>query len=189
MQDAKANLALLKVVVFDDDGSSLEFKNVTADIEVPNSCVFVLENEAGVNGAGIGLISVGVVSRILGAIFEGFSKTIFAGPVEMDAGIHGYVHGTIHQNKLHVVGKLFTGLGEILMPVGVTATNKVKFCRIEQRQADVLLNQETILANQDDLLLGQWRTLCAFKHNLPDQCAEFVGNGFGNRGSKFENLH
>ena len=54
----------------------------------------------------------------------------------------------------------------------------------EQRQLLIIENQGTILSNQTELILGQKRTLCAFKKNKPEQCAEFVGNGFGNRGKK-----
>jgi hypothetical protein len=45
--------------------------------------------------------------------------------------------------------------------------------------------QLLIIEIQEAVLRGQKETLCALKHNLPSQCAEFVGNGFGNRGKKW----
>lgn len=187
MEDARDNLAILKVVVFDEDQSTLALSSMPGQIPVPQSCGVILQQETVVKVAGASILGIGVVARIVGAILDGISKTVFAGPVEMDGGIHGYVHGTIHQNNPHLIGAILNGAGEIMIPVGDFALNKVKFCRVEQRQENMRINQETMLANQAELLTGQRRILCAFKHNLPDECEEFVGNGFGNRGRKLEN--
>jgi len=43
-------------------------------------------------------------------------------------------------------------------------------------------NQTTIMQNQEAILRGQRETLCAYKNNLPEQCTEFVGNGYDNHG-------
>ena len=186
LEDARMNLAILKQVVFDESQTSLAARTMPGQIPVPASCGYVLDHEQGIKIAGASTVGIGVVARIVGAILEGISKTIFAGPVEMDGGIHGYVHGTIQQNTPHLVGAIFNGAGTVLIPVGEYALNKVKFCRVEQRQENLRLNQVSMLANQDAILLGQRRMLCAFKHNLPDECAEFVGNGYGNRGIKVQ---
>ena len=184
INDARANLATLKPVVYDESQPMATAQSTSGTIPVPASCGFVLDHQDGIKTASYSIVGIGVVTRIVGAILEGMSKTIFAGPVEMDGGIHGYVHGTIKQNTPHMVGAIFNGVGHVSLSIGQYALGKVKFCRVEQRQENLRLNQETILSNQDEILLGQQEILCAFKHNLPDQCAQFVGNGFGNRGIK-----
>ncbi|MFC1701181.1 hypothetical protein ACFL1J_00290, partial [Pseudomonadota bacterium] len=56
-------------------------------------------------------------------------------------------------------------------------------CKILDRQEMIMSQLHDVLDNQEKLLLGQRRTLCAFKNNIPNQCEEFVGNGWGNRGN------
>jgi len=188
LEDARSHLELLREVVFSDDGSSsLSAMSSAADLQSGDEidvCALVVENSTAIKVAAAAVLGVGVAARVLGGILEAFSKTLFSGPVEMDGGIHGYVHGTIKQNNLHMFGKGFTVFGEVLSAIASSAFRKVRFCSIEVRQETIIANQETIIANQEEILLGQRRTLCAFKHNLPAQCAEFRGNGFGNRGGK-----
>jgi hypothetical protein len=47
---------------------------------------------------------------------------------------------------------------------------------------EVKENQLLIIEQQAAILRGQRETLCAYKNNLPEQCAEFVGNGYDNHG-------
>jgi len=194
LQVAQDNLGLLRMVIFEQEQSALYGGSRALDVEFPDACAVIRERPLAVKGAGFSILGLGIAARILGAAFEAASKTFVAGPVDFDAGIHGYVHLTVKQNWPHIIGAGFEGLGQVLMPIGSYALNKIRFCGLEDGQATMLSNQATILANQEtnlanqaELLLGQRRVLCAFKHNLPDACAEFVGNGYGNRGRYLAN--
>jgi len=190
IQDTQVQVAELSDVLFPKStpfAASSASMSAASDLNIPSgeeACEAIQDNSDYISGAAVGLIGIGNVAKIIGATFEASSKTIFAGPVEMDAGIHGYVHGTIHQNWPHVIGKLVSGFGHVLTSTGDYGFSKVKFCGVLLRNLETLDNQAIILANQEEILLGQERMLCAFKHNHPEECVDFVGNGYGNRGSK-----
>lgn len=156
-------------------------------LDIPSGreqCELLDDRSDAVSIAAGGLFATGTIAKIFGGLFEAMSKTVFAGPVEMDAGIHGYVHGTIKQNWPHIVGKGFSTIGAVLSSAGSYGFTKIKFCGIMLRELEMLEKQELILTNQASILLGQNRMLCALKNNHPDSCIGFVGNGYGNRGTK-----
>lgn len=170
LADKSIQLAELKDVMFPETASTstLSTSAITTNNGIPSEleiCQTIEQKSALVSGIATGVAGLGVVAKIIGAILEGVSKTVFAGPVEMDAGIHGYVHGTIKQNTPHLVGAIVTGIGSVLSSVSNMAFNKVKFCGIRLRQKEIIDNQATVLANQQKQLRLQKRILCSIKDN------------------------
>jgi len=145
-------------------------RHTVNSLDIPSGreqCELLDDRSDAISIAAGGLIVTGTIAKILGGTFEAMSKTVFAGPVEMDAGIHGYVHGTIKQNWPHIVGKGFSTIGAVLSSTGSYGFNKIKFCGIMLRELEMLEKQKHILTNQESILLGQDRMLCALKKQPP----------------------
>jgi hypothetical protein len=187
LDDANSQLMILRQMLFagagiaSPDSASISSPAFLSDL--PDVCEIVQTNRDVVKYAAYGITGAGVITHMLGGLLKAFGETVFAGPVEMDAGIHGYVHGTIKSNKMKMIGTGISALGDMLAPIGSYGTNKLSQCKILDRQEMIMSQLHDVLDNQEKLLLGQRRTLCAFKNNIPNQCEEFVGNGWGNRGN------
>lgn len=188
LEDTKLRLDDLKYALYQNTSSisSVSLSAIPSSLEI---CQSIDERSTTITVAATAVKGVGYVAKLVGTLFKTTSETVLAGPVEMDAGIHGYVHGTMYQNTQSALGKAISGIGGLLVSISTTASTKVTSCRgmVQQaisrgNQEAILANQALYLSNQEAILLGQRRTLCAFKHNLPDTCAEFVGNSYGNRG-------
>jgi hypothetical protein len=155
------------------------------------------EVDAGIHGyvhATVKTNTLGTIGKILGGISEPMSslssfvsgKVSSCGDMVRDAelearqlemlsnqdeilvGINGLVpNPELKSNQLLMIDNQ----NAILQGIGTIVPNN----EIEERQVLILQNQEA-------LLRGQREVLCAFKHNLPEYCSEFSGNGHNNRG-------
>ena len=115
------------------------------------------------------LSGYGIFLKIVGALSQALGKTSLVGPKEVDAGIHGYVHGTLATDHVGSLGKILSGIGGVLTAISSSISSKITFCGIELRQIAILRGQKEIL--------------CALKNNnLSPFCDEFVGNGFDSHG-------
>jgi hypothetical protein len=114
------------------------------------------------------LSGYGIFLKIVGALSQALGKTSLVGPKEVDAGIHGYVHGTLATDHVGSLGKILSGIGGVLTAISSSISSKITFCGIELRQIAILR--------------GQKELLCAMKNNNLPACTEFVGNGFDNHG-------
>ena len=135
---------------------------------VSNSCLFIDEHPLALKIATGYLTGAGIINQIIGAILEAMGETFIGGPAEVDAGIHGYVHGTIKTSTLGTMGKIASGIGGVMQAIGGSISSKITFCGIELRQVAIIRGQKEIL--------------CAMKNNNLEMCTEFVGNGFDNHG-------
>ena len=179
LADANTHLANAKLVLFPDSSatpSSLSTFTAAsgasiAAVTVPtasNSCLFIDDHPLAFNIASNALTGIGIINRIIGAILEAMGETFIGGPAEVDAGIHGYVHGTIKTSTLGTMGKIASGIGGVMQAIGSSVSSKITFCGIELRQVAIIRGQKEIL--------------CAMKNNNLEMCAEFIGNGFDNHG-------
>jgi hypothetical protein len=201
MENAGDDIFNLKTVLF-----------IEGAPEVPTAleaCQFVDTNSKVFKISANSIKGFGLVLKVLGKLFEALGKTPAGGPNEVDAGIHGYVHATIKTNTLGTIGKILGGISEPMSSASSFVSNKVSSCgdmvrdfQLQNRQVQIITNQGQIISkidgivpnsevkenqlliiqNQETILRGQRETLCAYKNNLPEQCAEFTGNGYDNRG-------
>ncbi len=131
-------------------------------------CLLIANRPRLLNITAIWLNTAGTINQILGAILKAMSKTAIVGPKEVDAGIHGYVHGTLATDHLGGFGDIASIFGTVLSALGNTVSGKINSCGVEFRQIEILRGQKEIL--------------CAMKNNNLLECTEFVGNGFDNHG-------
>lgn len=201
LENADVHLENLKMVLFVEDVPTLSTALEACQYVDTHSKIFKISANT--------IKGIGLVLKVLGKLFEALGKTPAGGPNEVDAGIHGYVHATVKTNTLGSIGKILGGISEPLSSVSSFVSNKVSSCgdmvrdaEVKDRQLEMLANQDEILSkidgivpnseakenqlliiqNQETILRGQRETLCAYKNNLPEQCAEFTGNGFDNHG-------
>ena len=115
------------------------------------------------------LNATGSILEIIGAIMKAMGKTAITGLKEVDAGVHGYVHGTLATDHVGALGEITSIVGKIISELGKAITGKISSCGTELRQIEIMRGQKEIL--------------CAMKNNnLSPYCDEFVGNGFDSHG-------
>jgi len=178
LADTNTHLANVKLVLFPDPSATptslstlTTATGISTAVTVPNasnSCLFIDQHPQAFNIATNYLTGVGIINRIIGGILEAMGETFIGGPAEVDAGIHGYVHGTIKTSTLGTMGKIASTVGGVMQSIGSAVSSKMTFCGIELRQVAIIRGQKEIL--------------CAMKNNNLLECTEFVGNGFDNHG-------
>ena len=178
LEEVPAHLENAKMVLLQDTSespvasTSYAFNSTSSlAVSVPgasNTCLIIQDRPLAFNVASNFLTGVGILNRIIGAVLEAMGETFIGGPAEVDAGIHGYVHGTIKTSTLGTMGKIASGVGGVMQAIGGSISGKITFCGIELRQVDILRGQKEIL--------------CAMKNNNLSGCEEFIGNGFDNHG-------
>jgi hypothetical protein len=157
IDSANVSLLALKDVVYPDlyqeSISQTNTSLTTSTLTIPTDVCSIIEtNPEGIRTASYSISGLAMVLRLIGGVMEAFGETVFAGPVEMDGGIHGYVHGTIKSNKLKKVGIGISTLGSTMYSVGSYGTNKITQCAMVQRQQYILANQASMLANQQEII-------------------------------------
>lgn len=179
LRDVSTHLENAKLVLFPDPSAtptSLSTLTAASGMSIAahngfpasGSCLFVHDHARAFSIASNALTGIGIINRIIGAILEAMGETFLGGPAEVDAGIHGYVHGTIKTSTLGTMGKIASGVGGVMQAIGSSLSSKSTFCAVELRQVAIIRGQKEIL--------------CAMKNNNLAGCEEFIGNGFDNHG-------
>jgi outer membrane murein-binding lipoprotein Lpp len=198
LREAGNDLAEVKTVLFPNQAPLNTFAPAALSFGctgVNNRSTFLTITATSFNG-------IGMLTEVLGGVFQAFGETVIGGPVEMDAGVHGYFHGTLNTNNLGSLGELLEAISGAFSFVGSLVSDKVSSCGSEANQEllianqdailasmgggtvpnpNLLANQELIIENQQSILEGQQETRCAFRKNKPKQCVRFRGNGFGGK--------
>lgn len=203
LQNAGNELANLKTFLFGATAvpaaqSTTTFTFAPAAL---GNCQFV-NNHPNLNIIAITYDALGMLTEVLGAVFQAFGETVIGGPSEVDAGVHGYIHGTLNTNNLGSFGELLGAFSGAFAFVGSKISDRIGSCEDMARddllfsnQAQIILdiaalsptnpnlelNQALILENQQSILEGLLETRCAIRKNKPSQCERFRGNGFGGK--------
>jgi hypothetical protein len=198
LREAGDNLAEVKTVLFSNEAPL----NTFAPAALSFGCTVVNNRSTFLTIVANTYSGIGMLTEVLGGVFQAFGETVIAGPVEMDAGVHGYFHGTLNSNNLGSFGELLGAISGAFSFVGSLVSDKVSSCGSDANQAllisnqdailasmgggtvpnpDLLANQELIIENQLTILEGQLETRCASRKNKPKPCVHFRGNGFGGK--------
>lgn len=113
---------------------------------------WVLERVTRLQKAASSLAGLSIALKIIGKGFVAAGETHFTG----EAQIHGYVGGSIQNNRKKKIGEALGGVSDALKGVGDFLTNKTRFAITLSTQHLILTtmeaNQKRILDNQDRIL-------------------------------------
>lgn len=113
---------------------------------------WALKRIARLQNIGTGLAGTGVALKITGKIFQAKGETTFSG----EAQAHGYVGGSIQNNRRKKIGQFVEGIGDALLAISGYLTNKTQYSVLISTQKLILTtleaNQQKILDNQDKIL-------------------------------------
>lgn len=117
-----------------------------------DKCAWTLERVSRLQRAASSLSGLSIALKIVGKGFMAAGETHFTG----EAQIHGYVGGSIQNNRKKKIGEALGGLSDALKGVSDFLTNKTRFAITLSTQNLILTtmeaNQKKILDNQDRIL-------------------------------------
>lgn len=160
--------------------TSLENSASAASIQlsgVADSCTILRENAEPINYALIYVNSVGLLTKVVGALLMASGETVLAGPSEADVGAWGFAGVTVKSNPLKSFGEFFAGAATVISSVGDSVSTTRTFCGLTDAHDALqtqLTNQQAEfdqLILEHDALLTQMTSLTS---NYVDLGAEFA---------------
>jgi hypothetical protein len=97
-----------------------------AEAAMPGSCRQILDNAEAFDRSAFGVTAVAGAVKLVGKLMIAAGET----SVDSQAGLHGYVHVALKNNRLKKVGTALDGMADMALAYSSYATNKLRYCTV-----------------------------------------------------------